>query len=66
MAYIFVRKYNLVEVMRWLRAEGGERGVKWEAHGGKTLSIQFKDSKLELAYIMEWDWLNPDVPPNRT
>lgn len=65
MNHMFVRRHNLIEVMRWLREYGGDRGVKWEAHGGKTLSIVFHDSALELAYMMEWDWLNPDTPPER-
>ena len=64
MSKIYTRKTNLIEVMRWLREEGGNRGVLWETTGGKNLSIEIKDSSLELAYIFEWEWRRPDVPPN--
>ena len=44
-----------VEVIRWLRAHG-VRGSDFDFAGSIRLDIEFYNDKLELAYIMRWDW----------
>jgi hypothetical protein len=60
---IYQRKTKVLEVMRWLRANG-TRGIDWESHGGTRLDIFFANEELELAYIMVWDWYDPDPNTN--
>lgn len=55
----YIRKTRLVEVLKWLRG-AGTRGVDWEFSGGKSVTIEFRNPDLETAYIMMWEWANPD------
>jgi hypothetical protein len=60
------RRTKTIELVKWLRANG-ERFTDWDISGGYTnLTITFKNEKLELAYIMLWDWADPDPTSNRT
>lgn len=45
-----------LEVVKFLRKQG-ERGVDYEFSGaGKSLSIWFRNDKIETAYIMTYEW----------
>ena len=44
-------------VVKWLRGQG-ERGVDYQFAGaGRTLSIWFMNERIEVSYIMEWEWM---------
>jgi hypothetical protein len=56
----YIRRTRTLEVVKWLR-QNGERFVDWDMSGGnKNLTIIIKNDRLDLAYIMEWEWKNPD------
>jgi hypothetical protein len=43
-------------VVKWLRQQG-ERGIDYNFSGaGRTLSVWFMNDKIEVAYIMTWEW----------
>jgi hypothetical protein len=67
MAYTeYIRRTRQLDVLKWLR-QGGERGVAWEFSGGnKAITIRIYDDKLNTAYILAWEWGNPDPKNNRT
>ena len=50
---------TIVSVMRWLR-QHGEPNNSYKIHQSnyRVLCIEFFDSKLELMYIMQYDWAN--------
>jgi hypothetical protein len=53
--YYRVTKEQL-PVLKWLRANG-VRGIDWEFSGGyKAIEVRFMNDKLELAYIMRYEW----------
>ena len=55
--YYIKRDQNPVAVLKWLRTQG-DRGVDWDFTGGlKGMEVWFKNSKLELAYTMRWQWV---------
>jgi hypothetical protein len=61
----YIRRTRTLEVVKWLR-QNGERFVDWDMSGGnKNLTIIIKNDRLDLAYIMEWEWKNPDPSSNR-
>jgi hypothetical protein len=61
----FIRRTRTLEVVKWLR-QNGQRFIDWEMSGGYTnLTINIMNDKLELAYIMMWEWSNADPPSNR-
>ena len=46
-----------LEIIKWLR-EQGQRGSDWDFAGsGRTLSIWFMNERIEVSYIMEWEWM---------
>ena len=56
----YIRRTRTLEVVKWLR-QNGERFVDWDISGGyKNLSIIIMSDRLELAYIMMWEWGNAD------
>jgi hypothetical protein len=55
---------NQLEVMKWLRANG-QRGYDWECHGAKNMAVIIKNSKLETAYILMWEWTGKANPSKR-
>jgi hypothetical protein len=66
MSVTYIRRTRTHEVTKWLR-QHGERFVDWEMSGGyHNLTIKIMNDKLELAYIMTWEWGNPDPKSNRT
>ncbi len=51
-----VERKNSLAVLKWLRSQCN-RGDAWDFSGGpNSLDLTFKDDKLELAYIMKWEW----------
>ena len=52
---------NSLEVLKWFReydrVEGTNKGVDWDFIGGyKKIDIWFNNKRLELAYVIAWDW----------
>lgn len=46
-----------IEVVKWLRSQG-ERGVDYQFAGsGRTLSVWFMNDRIEVAYIMTYEWM---------
>jgi hypothetical protein len=50
---------DTLPLYKWLRANG-EPGVSYKIHYANYnhISIEFFDNKLELMYIMRYDWVN--------
>lgn len=45
-----------LEVVKWLRRQG-KRGIDYEFSGsGRSLDIRFMNDRIEVAYIMTWEW----------
>ena len=52
-----VQRPRDIEVVKWLRRHG-ERGVDYQFAGaGRTLSVWFMNERIEVSYIMEWEWM---------
>ncbi len=52
-----VQRPRDIEVVKWLRRQG-ERGVDYQFAGsGRTLSVWFMNERIEVSYIMEWEWM---------
>lgn len=48
--------HKSLEIIKWLRQQG-VRGSDWDfSGGGRNVSIWFKNDKVELAYILMYDW----------
>ena len=52
---------NSVEVLKWVREydrqENTQRGVDWDFNGGlKNVEIYFNNERLELAYVMRYEF----------
>lgn len=50
---------DIVPLMKWLR-QHGENGSSYKIHQSnyRKLCVEFFDNKLELMYIMKYDWGN--------
>ena len=56
----YIRETRQIDVLKWLR-QAGVRGTDWEFSGGnRAITIEIRNQDLETAYIMMWEWANPD------
>lgn len=55
------RNTQVIDVLRWLRSQG-TRDREFVIHvlNYRKISVSFRDSALELAYIMKYDWRNKE------
>lgn len=50
---------TITNVMKWLRKNGEpEKNYRIVQSNYRVLRVEFFDSKLELMYIMQYDWAN--------
>ena len=55
------RNTQVIDVLRWLRSQG-TRDREFVIHqlNYRKISVSFRNSALELAYIMKYDWRNKE------
>jgi|688.fasta_scaffold188214_1 hypothetical protein len=54
--YTWQSRYELAgNVIKWCR-QNGERGRDWDFVGGLKVELWFYESKLETAYLLQWEW----------
>lgn len=56
-----IHEYNgnantILSVMKWLRQNGENDSYKIHQSNYRKLRVEFFDNKLELMYIMKYDW----------
>lgn len=55
------QEYSVLDIAKWLRANGTLNvDFVFMSLNYDRISVQFKNDKLELAYIMQFDWTKND------